>query len=25
MPWQDIIGTRNRLAHGYFQTSLEVV
>ncbi len=25
IPWQDIIGTRNRLAHGYFQTSLEVV
>ena len=24
-PWQDIIGTRNRLAHGYFQISLEVV
>ena len=25
IPWQDIIGTRNRLAHGYFQISLEVV
>ncbi|MCY3625370.1 MAG: DUF86 domain-containing protein [Candidatus Dadabacteria bacterium] len=25
VPWQNIIGTRNRLAHGYFQISLEVV
>ena len=25
IPWQDIIGTRNRLVHGYFQISLEVV
>ena len=25
IPWQDIMGTRNRLAHGYFQISLEVV
>ena len=24
-PWQDIIGTRNRPVHGYFQISLEVV
>ena len=25
IPWQNIIGTRNRLTHGYFQISLEVV
>ena len=25
IPWKNIIGTRNRLAHGYFQISLEVV
>ena len=25
IPWQEIIGTRNRLAHGYFQISLEVL
>ena len=25
IPWQDIIGTRNRLVHGYFQISMEVV
>ena len=25
IPWQDIIGTRNRLTHGYFQISLDVI
>ena len=25
VPWQDIIGTRNRLVHGYFHVSLEVI
>ena len=25
IPWQDIIGTRNRLTHVYFQVDLEVV
>ena len=25
IPWQDITGTRNRLAHGYFEINLEIV